>query len=71
MAPSNAELNAAEQARALEYRRMMQARENNRAERERQLVGNPVRLLALRIGVAPLLGWEGWDPDIKVKDEPK
>lgn len=58
-----------EQERALEYRRMMQARQNNRLSREKELSGDPDARRQLDIDWSPMRHWDGWDPTIRVHDE--
>lgn len=58
-----------EQERAAEYRRMMQARQDNRLAAEKALAGDPSRAAAVRTAWEPMLPWEGWDPVVRVHDE--
>lgn len=51
-----------EEGRAVEYRRMMQAREENKATRENAMRGDPAAEIALRRKVDALMPWAGWDP---------
>lgn len=55
-----------EQSRALEYRRQQQAREDNRLAREQALAGDPEAKAALDAATAPLLPWQGWDPERRI-----
>jgi len=60
---------AEEEARAVEYRRKMQAREDNRAAAEARLAGSPSALAGLRERMAGALRWAGWDPVRKVEGD--
>lgn len=55
--------------RAQEYRRMMQAREDTKADRERALSGDDSRKAALEAAMDPLRPWDGWDPDRKTEGD--
>lgn len=58
-----------EDERAAEYRRMMQAREDNKLLREEQLAGNPDALRRLHERMDPVIADTGWEPDRKVIDD--
>lgn len=58
-----------EEARAQEYRRQQQAREDNRVLRERAMAGSPGALAGLRERTAGLLRWKGWDPIRRIKSD--
>ena len=58
-----------ERVRAAEYRRMMQAREDEKLARERRMVGPSSALASLRENFTALLPWRGWDAVRKVKQD--
>lgn len=63
-------LQARENAQALEYRRMAQAREANQAAREAALVGSAAAQTRQEANWSPLRRWPGWEPERLVKGEP-
>lgn len=63
-------LQARENAQAIEYRRMSQAREANQAAREAALVGSAAAQTRQEANFSPLRPWEGWEPERIVKGEP-
>lgn len=58
-----------EQERAAEYRRMMQARQDNRFAAEKALAGDPAAAASVLAAWEPMRRWEGWDPVIRVHDD--
>lgn len=58
------------EAQALEFRRKMQAREDNRLARELALAGDPDAVLRVERDWDALRPWQGWDPERKVLGEP-
>lgn len=58
-----------ERDKALEYRRKMQARENDRLARERALAGDEQKANEIRENFAALLPWDGWEPEKKVNGD--
>ena len=59
-----------EDEKAIEYRRQMQAREDNRLAREKALAGSKAALDALEEAWRPLRRSDGWDPEVRVEGDP-
>lgn len=58
-----------ERNRALEFRRMMQAREDARLANEKRLAGSATAYNELLEKTSALRDWVGWNPKVRVQGD--